>query len=88
MSNGRKITVPLPTGGTAEGVEVQVEESSERWSEFTLQDGTVIRVKATVTSAVRVEGQYDALGNPMYLTNITPVLSIVNVPDSLRKKVQ
>ena len=89
MSNGgRKITVPLPTGGTAQGVEVQVEESSERWSEFTLADGTVIRAKVTITSAIRVDGHYDPLGNPVYTTNMTPVLSIVSVPDALLKKVQ
>jgi hypothetical protein len=88
MSDGRRVTVPLPSGGTGEGTEVQVDESSERWSELTLQDGTVIRAKATITSAVRIDGQYDPLGNPMYLTNLAPILSIVSVPENLRKKVQ
>jgi hypothetical protein len=84
----RKIPVTLPSGEKTEGVEVQVEESNEKWSEFTLQDGTVIRAKAAVTSAVRVNGQFDPLGNPLYLTNLTPVLTIVSVPEQLRKKVQ
>ena len=88
MSNGHKVTVPLPTGGTAEGIEVQVEESSEKWSEFTLQDGTVSRAKVTLTSAVRVDTVYDPMGYPLYQTNLTPVLSIVSVPANLRKKVQ
>jgi hypothetical protein len=81
----RKITVSLPSGGA---VEVQVEESTERWSEFQLQDGTVIRVKATVLSAARMDGQYDQLGNPMYQVNVAPVITILSVPDRLRKKVQ
>jgi hypothetical protein len=84
----RKITVSLPSGGNVEAVEVQVEESTERWSEFQLQDGTVIRVKATVLSAARMDGQYDQLGNPMYQVNVAPVITILSVPDRLRKKVQ
>src|SRR5262249_4313619 len=88
MSDGPKVTVPLPTGGTGEGIQVQVEESTERWSEFTLTDGTVVRAKLTIISAVRVDGQFDQEGNPLYMTNATPVFSMVSVPAKLRKKVQ
>jgi hypothetical protein len=38
-------------------------------------------------SAVRVDGQYDAMGNPLYMTNLTPVISVVSA-EHLRKKVQ
>ena len=88
MSGGHKVTVQLPTGGTAEGIEVQVEESTERWCEFTLQDGTIMRAKVIIISAVRVDGEYDQFGNPMYQTNLAPVLNIVSVRDEFRKKVQ
>jgi hypothetical protein len=84
----RKITVALPSGGNVEAVEVQVEESTERWSEFQLQDGAVVRVKATILSAARMDGQYDQLGNPMYQVNVAPMITIVSVPERLRKKVQ
>ena len=83
----RKITVPLPSGNV-EASEVQVEESTERWSEFQLQDGTVIRAKATVLSAARIDGQYDPLGNPMYHVNVAPLITLVSAPERLRKKVQ
>ena len=83
----RKITVPLPSGNV-EASEVQVEESTERWSEFQLQDGTVIRAKATVLSAARIDGQYDPLGNPMYHVNVAPIITLVSAPERLRKKVQ
>jgi hypothetical protein len=88
MSERRTTVTLLPSGEKAEAVEVQVEESTERWSDFQLQDGTMLRAKATILSAARVEGQYDQLGNPMYQINIAPVITIVNVPDRLRKKVQ
>jgi hypothetical protein len=85
---GRKVPVTLPSGQQGEGIEVQVDESNERWSEFTLQDGAIIRAKLTITSAVRVDGQFDQLGNPLYVTNLAPVLTIVSVPEQYRKKVQ
>ncbi|MBI2292134.1 MAG: hypothetical protein HYU73_17800 [Betaproteobacteria bacterium] len=83
----RKVLIDLPSG-KAEGVELQVEESTERWSDITLSDGAVLRVKASVVSAVRIVGHYDPLGNPMYQTNVTPIATVVSVPDHLRKKVQ
>ncbi|MGC2412752.1 MAG: hypothetical protein WA459_08660 [Stellaceae bacterium] len=84
----RKVEVTLPTGEKGQGTEVQVEESSERWSEFTMADGTVIRAKVTLLSAVRVDGQYDPAGNPLYLSNVQPVITISSVPQELKKKVQ
>ena len=66
----------------------KLKKSTERSSDFTLQDGTVIRAKASITSAIRVDGQYGPDGNPMYMINLTPVISIISVPDKFRKKVQ
>ena len=80
--------VTLPTGQIADGVEVPIEEANERWSEIKLEDGTIIRVKLNVISAVRVPGQYDQVGNPMYVMNMTPTIAIHSVPENLRKKVQ
>lgn len=84
----RMTKVTLPTGQIADGVEVPIEESNERWSEIKLEDGTIIRVKLSMVSVVRVPGQYDQVGNPMYIMNMTPTIAILSVPDALRKKVQ
>ncbi len=78
----------LPSGEIVRGLEVPVEESNERWSEIKLEDGTVIRVKLNVISAVRVPGQFDQAGIPMYVMNMTPTIAILSVPENLRKKVQ
>jgi hypothetical protein len=80
--------VTLPTGQIADGVEVPIEESNERWSEIKLGDGTIVRVKLSIVSVVRVPGQYDQVGNPMYIMNMTPTIAIFSVPEDLRKKVQ
>lgn len=81
----RRVPVVLPTGANGDGSEVQVAESTERWSEFTLEDGTVMRAKVTLTSAIRVDGQYDPQGNPLYQSNLAPMIIIVSAPDRLKK---
>ncbi len=68
------------------GFEVPIESSNERWSEFKLEDGTLIRAKINVVAVVRVEGEYDINGNPLYTMNMVPVIAILDTPQSLRKK--
>lgn len=81
----RKIQVPTPEGKMVDGMDVPIERSDERWSEFTLEDGTVIRAKINIASAVRVDGQYDTRGQPVYILNTSPTVSIINVPERLKK---
>lgn len=80
-----KVPFPPPSGPMVDASEVQVRESNDRWSEVTLEDGTVMRVKPNVMSAVRLDGQYDPDGNPMYGIKAAPVVTIVSSPDHLRK---
>jgi hypothetical protein len=75
----------LPDGKVVDGVEVAVEESTERWSEIKLDDGTIARVKMTVISAVRAENQFDPMGFPIYSLNMAPTIAIVSVPENLKK---
>lgn len=75
----------LPDGRTVDGVEVNVDEATERWSEVKLSDGTVVRVKMTVIAAMRAENEFDNLGNPIYNINMAPVMAIASVPDKLKK---
>jgi hypothetical protein len=84
----RKVKVPLPNGQMGDGVDVPVEKSDERWSEFTLADGTILRVKSMVASAIRVDGQFDPEGNPMYAVRTANAMVIVSVPEELRQKAQ
>jgi hypothetical protein len=84
----RTVKVPLPTGQFAEGFEVAVEETKERWTDVTLEDGTVLRVKTTVLMATRVSDQWDQDGNPMYMIKSAPVVMVVSSPDRLKRRVQ
>ena len=80
--------MPLPEGGTGPAIEVPVLESIERWSEFHLEDGTVLRVKFTLLSAARIEGRFDSEGNPVYVAKGQPVTAAVTIPDELKQKKQ
>jgi hypothetical protein len=76
--------VQLPTGALADAVEVGVSESIERWTDVKLDDGSTLRIKTVILGAVRLEGQYDQEGNPMYMVKANQVMT-VSAPDHLRK---
>lgn len=81
----RRVRVEFVPGQPVDGYEVSVDESTEKWSEYKLSDGTVIRGKMTIIGATRIEGQFDPQGNPMYQMNMTPTLAIVSSPDNLKR---
>ena len=80
-----KIPFPTPQSPLADGHEVPIVQSTERWSEVTLEDGTVLRVKPNVISAVRIDNQYDQDGNPAYLIRASQVMAVASAPASLRR---
>jgi hypothetical protein len=81
----KKVKMPLADGRLVDGIEVDVDESLERWSDVKLTDGTVLRVKLTVASAIRAENEYDPLGQPLYSLNMSPNIVVMSIPDNLRK---
>lgn len=74
-------------GKLMNGMEVPVEESTEKWSEIKLEDGTIIRIKQSVASVIRVDGQYDPEGNPLYIVKSAPAVAIVHVEERHRRKI-
>ena len=42
----------------------------------------------TVAQVLRVDGQFDQEGNPVYILKSTATIALVSVPEELRKKVQ
>lgn len=82
----RPTTVEYPRGTQARGVSVDVEESNERFSEVRLTDGTRIRIKPVITEAIRVEGQWDTEGNPVYVIKSANVMTVSEVRDELKER--
>jgi hypothetical protein len=67
-----------------DAVEVDVLESSERWTDITLADGTTLRLKAVILGVLRLEGQYDQEGNPVYQIKANQVMT-ASCPDHLKR---
>ena len=64
---------------------VDIVSSKDSWSEFQLDDGTVIRAKAVVLDVKKMTGQFNNDGDPIYELQLTMV-NQARVPDHLKKK--
>jgi hypothetical protein len=62
-----------------------VVSSKEGWSEYTLDDESVIRVKAVILDVKRAVDQYGLDGNPIYVMQFAFVNQLT-VPDNLKKQ--
>jgi hypothetical protein len=81
----RKKRMTLPDGRTVDATELSFRSSGENWNEYLVDDGTVIRLKLVVTEIVRIDGEYDADGNPAYIVKSASVPAI-SAPDELRRQ--
>jgi len=80
----KRSKVQMPTGVLADAVEIGVSEAIERWTDIKLEDNSSLRIKSVILGVVRVEGQYDPEGNPLYMVKANQVMT-VSAPDHLRK---
>lgn len=64
---------------------VDIVSSKDGWSEYTLTDGSVLRVKAAVLDVKSAVGQYSPDGDPIYLIQAA-VVTQVKAPDNLKRK--
>lgn len=64
---------------------VPVRSSQEPWSEYILDDGTLIRLRSVVTEVYRIDNMYDPEGNPVYQVKSSNVASAIPSEDSKRK---
>jgi hypothetical protein len=82
----RKTKVQLPPDGKlVDGYDVPVLESTERWTEIKLEDGSVLRLKPSIVSAVRLPEQWDPHGNPMYALMTTNTMVVADAPAHLKR---
>jgi hypothetical protein len=82
MPNRRKINFQ---GQEVIAESVEFEAEKEQWSTYILHDGSTLKVKAVVTEVARLEGAYDAKGDPVYMIQASQVM-YVNAPESLRRQ--
>lgn len=75
MSEEKKITINLG-GREVEATPIEVNQSSEHWNEYLLEDGTVLKMKLILKKVMRVNGEYDSEGNPVYVMQSTNVSAV------------
>ena len=68
-------------GHEAEATSVDVVQSDERWIEYLLGDGAVVRFKPVLTKVLKVEGVFDREGNPVYVMHHSNVMSVSTPPN-------
>ncbi len=81
---GIRKKIALPDGTKEDAEKVEVNSSTEHWNEYLLEDNTIVKLKTVVTEVWRLEGEYDADGNPRYVVRSTNVLS-VTASDDMRR---
>jgi hypothetical protein len=81
----RKKKLKLPNGQEVDATILSFQAAGEHWNEYLVDDGTVIRVKVVATEVLRLDEQYDAQDNPIYLLQSTNVMA-VSSPDKLKRK--
>ena len=72
-------------GRQVEATPVEVTQNAERWNEYLLEDGTVLKMKLVLKKVLRVDGEFDSEGNPVYIMQSTNVSSISS-PAHLKNK--
>ena len=82
---GRKKKVQLPDGSSVDATIIPFRGDVEHWNEYLLDDGSLLRMKSVVTEVARLDGQYDAEGNLIYVVNSTNVTH-VSAAEDLKKR--
>lgn len=81
---GKKIKVQFK-GEEVEATPIEVTSSNENWNNYLLDDGTTLKLKVVVTGIARIDDEYDAEGNPIYIMKSTNVLG-VDAPEKLQRR--
>ena len=72
-------------GRKVEGTEVSFDIIRQNWNEYTLNDGTTIKLQTITTSIVRIDGEYSNQGDPIYVISTQNIVTASNIPDHMRK---
>ncbi len=73
-------------GQNFSGKSIDFSPTSEPFSQYTLDDGTTLKVKTVLLNAVRLD-TYTDQGEPVYQFQFQQVLAVV-APESLKRKAQ
>jgi hypothetical protein len=86
-SGVRKKTIHL-LGRDIEVTEVDIVEKRDRAAEYRLEDGSIIRYTTVPTTVIRVDGEFNSDGTPVYLVTNQGVVTVVESPQELLRPAQ
>jgi hypothetical protein len=66
----------IGTGSADNIAEIEILEAREKWSEYRLADGTVLRLKPVMIAIFRNNGQYTPDGDPIYNMKSTLITDV------------
>ncbi|SRR5260370_13666787 len=73
-------------GRQVPGQDIEFSPTSEPFSQYTLADGTLVKVKMVLLNAARLD-EFSEQGEPVYQFQFQQILGIV-APDALKRKAQ
>jgi hypothetical protein len=77
-----KIVSPV-TQRQVDAEQVDFDAKAEPWAAYELSDGTMLKMRVILTGVMRIEGEYDQSGNPIYVVSSQNVVQ-ANAPKKLR----
>ena len=77
----QKMMVVTPQGPRSKDcVYVDVIDSKEPPSKYTLEDGSILTLRQVIQEIWRVEGEYDHENNPLYVVKAAAIISVIPDP--------
>ena len=71
------VKVQGPSGKLVDAVQVDFETSVEPWTAYMLSDGSTIKIRTSIKNVMRLEGEFDNGGNPVYMVSTDVVMRVV-----------
>ena len=78
--NGSKVKIVVD-GKEEVGTLVDIIQTKEHFNEVHLSDGGILKAKLVISGVVRIDGQKDDLGCPVYVIQSTNVVSVSRHPN-------
>ena len=66
----------IPADSLQSSTEIEMLEAKERWSEYRLADGTILRLKPVMIAIFRADGQTTPEGEPVYNMKSTLITDV------------
>jgi len=84
----RKKKVKDATGQSVDGYVIPVEETTERFSDVKLEDGSVLKIKSSALEVIRMDEQWDDEGHPVYVVKSNTIIVVSESPQHLMRNIQ